>query len=319
MKTRAYGLAVLLFFSFAAPTGAQDSGKPMRIVVPTPPGTTMDTLARVLGQAVEPVLGRTVIVEHKTGADGAIAGNEVVKAAPDGRTLLLGSPGPITSVIALRKEPPYDPRVDLTPITDVGRFTTFLYVHPSLPAKTFPELVAYAKANPGKLAYATGTTTAIASFAQIRSLAGMDILQVPYKGEPAGLLDLIAGRVQLMLATAANGQPHAQRGALRAMVTLLDNRSPVAPDVPTIREAGLKDFSITSFTALYGPAGMPADLTKKLNAVFVAAMKRPDVAAQFQKQAVEITPSTPEELAAFTKQQIAEYTRILRAAGVQPE
>ena len=312
-------VVALLFACGIAFAEAQSFNRPMRIIVPTPPGTTMDTLARVLGQAVSPVIGQPVLVENKTGADGAIAGAEVVKAAPDGHTLLLGSPGPIVSVVALRKTPPYDPTIDLTPVIDVGRFTTFLYIHPDVPAKNFQELIAYAKANPGKLAYGTGTTTALASFAQIRASAGIDMLHVPYKGEPAGLIDLISGRIQLMLATAANGLPHVQRGALKALVTLGTQRSPLAPDVPTIHEAGLTGFRITSFTALYGPARMAPELTAHLNKLFLDAMKRPEVAAQFVKAAVEMTPSTPSELVSFTKQQVSDYTQILRAAGVQPD
>ena len=257
--------------------------------------------------------------EDKVGADGAIAGTEVAKAPADGYTLLLATNSPIAVVPALRKSPPYDPITDFTPITDVGRYTFFLFVNAEVPVKTFGELIAYAKANPGKLAYATGNTTGIVSFAQMNALADIQMLQVPYKGEPAAITDLIGGRVQLMWATPTTALAHVKEGKLRALVTTLKQRSPVLPEVPTIAEAGLPKFSILSWAALYGPGRMPRELTDRINKEFVAAMNRPDVIAQMNKQAFALTPSTPEELAAFTKEQIEDYRRVLRAAGVQAE
>ena len=215
--------------------------------------------------------------------------------------------------------PPYDPVADFTPITDVGRYTFFLYVHPEVPAKNFAELIAYAKANPGKLNYATGNTTGIVSFAQINSLAGIDMVHVPYKGEPAGIADLVAGRVQLMLATPTTGLAHVRDGKLRAFVTTMSKRSPLLPEVPTIAEAGMPQFSITSWAALFGPAKMPREALERLNREFGAAMGRADVQAAMEKQAFALTPSTPEQLAHFVKEQLESYRRILRAAGVQPE
>jgi tripartite-type tricarboxylate transporter receptor subunit TctC len=312
-------LAVLALALIASGAAAQYPVKPFRIVVPLPPGTASDLLARVLGQSVSQSIGQPVIVENKPGADGAIGAMEVVKAAPDGYTVLLGSPGPIASVPALRKQPPYDPLVDLTPIADIGRFTLFLYAHPSVPAKTFAELVAYAKANPGKPAYATGNTSGIVSFAQLTSLTGIHMVHVPYKGEPAGIGDLVEGRVQLMIATPTTGLAHAKAGRLNPLAVLLKQRSSLLPDVPTLAEAGLPSFTITSFAALYGPARMPRELTERINREFVAALKRPEVMAAMEKHAVVLNPSTPDELAAFTVQQVQDFRRILREAGVQPD
>jgi tripartite-type tricarboxylate transporter receptor subunit TctC len=318
MRFRQFLAAVALGL-LATGAVAQYPSKPIRIVVPLPAGTASDLIARVLGQSVSQSLGQPVIVENRPGADGAIAAVEVVKAAPDGHTLLLGSPGPIASVPALRKQPPYDPLVDLTPIADIGRFTLFLLAHPSLPVKTFGELVGYAKANPGKLAYATGNTSGIVSFAQLTSLTGITMVQVPYKGEPAGMTDLVEGRVQLMIATPTTGLSHVHAGRLKALAVLLKQRSSLLPDVPTLNEAGLPSFTITSFAALYGPGRMPRDLTERINREFVAAMKRPEVVTALEKQAVVLNPSTPAELAAFTVQQVEDFRRILREAGVQPE
>jgi tripartite-type tricarboxylate transporter receptor subunit TctC len=312
-------LAALALGLLATGAAAQYPSKPIRIVVPLPAGTASDFIARVLGQSVSQSVGQPVIVENRPGADGAIGAMEVVKAAPDGHTLLLGSPGPIASVPALRKQPPYDPLADLTPVADIGRFTLFLLAHPSVPAKTFRDLVGYAKANPGKLAYATGNTSGIVSFAQLTSLTGTEMVQVPYKGEPAGITDLVEGRVQLMIATPTTSLPHVQSGRLKPLAVLLPKRSGLLPEVPTLNEAGLPSFTITSFAALYGPGKMPRELTERVNREFVAAMKRPEVAAALEKQAVVLNPSTPDELAAFTVQQVQDFRRILREAGVQPE
>jgi len=298
---------------------AQYPAKPMRVVVPFPGGSATDTVTRILANAVSQSIGQPLVVENKAGADGAIAAAEVAKAQPDGYTLLMATNSPMAAVPAMKKSPPYDALADFTPITDVGRYTFFLYVHPAVPAKTFADLIAYARANPGKLNYATGNTTGIVSFAQINSLAGIDMIHVPYKGEPAGITDLVAGRVQLMLATPTTGLAQLKDGKLHALVTTLSKRSPLLPEVPTIAEAGMPQFSITSWAALFGPARMPREILERLNKEFLGAMGRPEVQAAMDKQAFALSPSSPEQLADFVKEQIESYRRILRAAGVQPE
>ncbi len=309
----------LAFAAIAASASAQYPNKPIKVIVPFPAGSATDTITRILGNSVSQAVGQPVVVENKAGADGAIAGAEVAKAPPDGYTLLMATNSPMAVAPAMKKVPPYDPVNDFTPITDVGRYTFFLFAYAGMPAKTLGDLIAYAKANPGKLAYATGNTTGIVSFAQLASLAGIQMLHVPYKGEPAAITDLIAGRVQLIFATPTTGLSHVKDGKLRAIVTSLKRRSPILPDVPTIGEAGLPKFSILSWAALYGPAKLPKDITDRLNKEFVAAMKRPDVVAAMDKQAFILSPSTPAELGAFTKEQLDEYRSILRAAGIQPE
>lgn len=309
-------VALLVVPALAA---AQYPNKPVRVVVPFPGGSATDTITRILANSVSQSLGQPIVVENKAGADGAIAATDVAKAAPDGYTLLMATNSPMSAVPAMKKNPPYDPVADFTPITDVGRYTFFLYVHPSVPAKNFAEVISYAKANPGKLNYATGNTTGIVSFAQINSLAGIEMVHVPYKGEPAGITDLVAGRVQLMLATPTTGLAHVKDGRLRAFATTLDKRSNLMPDVPTIQEAGMPQFSIVSWAALFGPAKMPREIQERLNKEFVGAMSRPDVQAAMEKQAFALMPSSPEKLAAFVKEQMESYNRILRAAGVQPE
>jgi len=192
-------------------------------------------------------------------------------------------------------------------------------VHPSVPAKTLKELIDHARANPGKVNYATGNTTGIVSTAFFASLAKIDLVHVPYKGEPQALTDLVAGRVQLMFCSSGTSMPQIREGRLRPIVTTLAKRTHLLPELPTIAEAGMPEFSITSWAGLFGPAKMPAAVVERLNKEFVAAMARSDVQAAMEKQAFALSPSSPRELAAFVKEQMESYRRILRAAGVEPD
>jgi tripartite-type tricarboxylate transporter receptor subunit TctC len=310
---------VLALLVVSGAAQAQFPAKPIRVVVPFPAGSATDTITRVLAQSVSQSIGQTVVVENKAGADGAIAAAEVAKAAPDGHTLLMATNSPMSAVPAMKKNPPYDPVADFTPITDVGRYTFFIVVHPSVPAKTLKELIDHARANPGKVNYATGNTTGIVSTAFFASLAKIDLVHVPYKGEPQALTDLVAGRVQLMFCSSGTSMPQIREGRLRPIVTTLAKRTHLLPELPTIAEAGMPEFSITSWAGLFGPAKMPAAVVERLNKEFVAAMARSDVQAAMEKQAFALSPSSPRELAAFVKEQMESYRRILRAAGVEPD
>jgi tripartite-type tricarboxylate transporter receptor subunit TctC len=298
---------------------AQFPAKPVRVVVPFPAGSSTDTVTRILANSVSQSIGQTLVVENKAGADGAIAAGEVAKAPADGYTLLMATNSPMSAVPALKKNPPYDPVADFTPITDVGRYTFFIVVHPSVPAKTLAELIDYARANPAKLNYATGNTTGIVSTAFFASQAGIKLVHVPYKGEPQAITDLVAGRVQLMFASSGTSVPQVREGKLRALVTTLPKRSSLLPEVPSIGEAGMPQFSIISWAGLFGPAKMPREVVERLNREFGAAMARSDVQAAMERQAFALSPSTPERLGAFVKEQIDSYRRTLRAAGVEPE
>ena len=312
-------LVLAAALAFAAPSFAQYPNKAIRIVCPFPAGSATDTISRILGNAVSVAVGQPVVVDNKAGADGAIAGTEVLRAAPDGYTLLFGTNTGLCAAPVLRRNPPYDPVTDFTPITDIGRYTFFIVVHPSVPAKTLAEFIQYAKANPGKVNYATGNTTGIVSTAYFSSLAKIEMVHVPYRGEPQAMVDMISGRVQFMFASSSTSVPQVREGKLRALVTTLPRRSHVLPDVPTIAEAGMPEFSITSWAGLFGPAKMPKEITERINREFAAAMAKPDVQAAMEKHAFVLSPSTPEKLGGFVKEQLESYRNILRAAGVQPE
>ena len=317
--TLSFALVISLSLASLTANAQPYPSKPIRVIVPFPAGSATDSIARVFGAAVSTSLGQTVVVDNKAGADGAIAGAEVARAAPDGYTLLMATNSPMAAAPAMKKLPPYNPVNDFSPITDIGRYTFFVVVHPSVPANSFAELVQHAKANPGKLTYATGNTTGIVSMAQVSALAGVQMVHVPYKGEPQALTDLIAGRVQLMIVSAGTSVPHIREGRLRALCVTLPKRSAILPAVPTIAEAGLPKFSLTSWAALFGPAKMPAEIVDRLNKAFVAAMSRPEVRAAMEKQAFELTGSTPAKLGDLVKEQYEVHKSVLKAAGIEPE
>ncbi len=293
--------------------------KPIKMIVPFPAGSATDTIARVIGASVASSIGQPVLVENKAGADGAIAGAEVVRAAPDGYTVMMATNSPMAAAPAMKKVPPYDPITDFTPISDIGRYTFFIVVHPSVPAKSVAELVALAKAKPGDLNYATGNTTGIVSMALFNALGGIRMTHVPYKGEPQALTDLVGGRVQVMVVSSGTSLPHIREGRLRALAVTLDKRSPALPDVPTIAEAGMPQFKLTSWAAVFGPAKMPRDVVERLNREFVAAIGRPDVQQAMEKQAFMLQGSTPEQLGTLLREQFESYKSTMKIAGIEPE
>lgn len=313
-------LAVVAVLLISTPVFSQDyPNRPIRFVTFGAAGTASDVLVRAIGKRLSEKLGQPVIVDNKPGADGLIAGGDVAKSAPDGHTLFFASNSPIAAVPALRKSIPYDPMKDFTPITMVGYYTFFLYANPNVPARTLGELIAYAKANPGKLSYGSGNTTGSVGASQIATMAGIKMVHVPYKGEPQAMVDLLAGRIDLMIATLTTGLSHVNSGKLRAIVTTLKERYPGLPDVPTIYEAGLPQYTITSWGGMFGPANMPKDVVARLNKEFVEILKEPEIIELLGKQGFVLTPSTPEELGKFLGEQIEAWKASARAAGMEPE
>jgi tripartite-type tricarboxylate transporter receptor subunit TctC len=311
--------AVAALGLIAVPAAAQYPAKPIRIVVPFPPGGGADAMARIVAQPLSKTLGQPVVVDNKPGADGAIAAELAAKSVPDGYTLLFAGSTQIVGVPTLRKSPPYDAVADFAPITSVGKFAFFLVVHPSVPAKTLSELIDYARANPGRLNYATGNVSAILAFAQLKSFGNVDMVHVPYKGEALTLPDLLSARVQLVVGTGASVVPLVKEGRLRALATLLPTRSSLLPSVPTIAEAGMPRVSMVVWAGLFAPAKTPMDVIDKLSREVNVILKQPDVRGQFEKQGFEPAGSTPGELGAFLRQQLVEWRSAARLAGLEPE
>jgi tripartite-type tricarboxylate transporter receptor subunit TctC len=297
--------------------GQQFPSRTIRIIVPFGAGSTTDNIARVIAVPLAAALGQPVIVENKAGADGAIGGAEVKRASPDGHTLLMATNSPLAAVPYLQKQPPYDVMVDFTPISHVGHYTFFVNMHPSLPVKSLPELIAYVKANPGKVNYATGNTTGIAATALLAKLAGMDMVHVPYKTEPQAITDLLAGQTQLMIGTLSPIAGHVKDGKLLAIATLLPERSPLLPEVPSVAEAGFKDFPVVPWAAVVGPAGMSKEVVDRLNKELVTILASPEVKEQFGRQGFASRSSSPSELGAVMKDQIEVWARVMKDAGIE--
>src|SRR6266849_1661150 len=311
--------AVAALGLIAIPAAAQYPAKPIRIVVPFAAGGAADAMIRIVAQPLSETLGQPVLVENRPGAEAAIGGEVVAKSAPDGYTILFSGPTTMLGVPILRKNPPYDVIADFAPITSVGKFAFFLVVHPSVPAKTLSELIDYARANPGRLNYATGNVSAILSFAQLKSFGNVDMVHVPYKGEALTLPALLSARVQLVVGTGASVVPLVKEGRLRALATLLPARSSLLPSVPTIAEAGIPRVSMVVWAGLFAPAKTPMDVIDKLSREVNVILKQPDVREQFEKQGVEPGGSTPGELGAFLKQQLIDWSDAARSAGLKPE
>jgi tripartite-type tricarboxylate transporter receptor subunit TctC len=320
MKRLVLSLATFAALLAAAGAAAQAyPAKPIRIIIPFGAGSGTDAVMRVLAPHLSAGLGQPIVIDPKPGADGAISASEAARAAPDGYTFYIGTGGPLAAVPALRKNPPYDSVKDFTPITDVGRYTVFLFMNAGVPARTFQEFVSYVRANPGKVAYATGNPSGIVAWAQINSLLGLKMLHVPYKTAPQVMPDLLTNRVQAVIDSPAVALTHVRDGKLRALVTTLSNRSPLLPEVPSIHEVGVPEFTITNWAGLLGPAGLPRDIVERVNREFGVALRKPAVIADLAKSAFVPSPSTPEQLGALIKEQIQSYGGLLRAAGVQPD
>jgi len=298
---------------------AQYPSKPIRIIVPFPPGGGADNSSRIIGQALSQGLGQTLLIENRAGADGVIGAEAVINAAPDGYTLFFGTNTALVAVPVLRKNPPYDSRVAFAPISLLGRFVFFAYISSTVPANTLTEFIQHAKNNPGKLNYGTGNSTAIVATVQMMRLAGISMVQVPYKGDAPTIADLLAGRVQFAMITTASALALAKEGRLRVLATLLPNRSSLAPEVPTMVEAGLSGVSILPWASLLGPAKMPRDAVDRLSRELNVVLKRTEVREQLSRQAFEAEGSSPEAMTAFLAEQIDSWGRAVKEAGIPPE
>jgi tripartite-type tricarboxylate transporter receptor subunit TctC len=308
-----------LIAAFAGSAAAQYPSKPIRMVVPFPPGGAADLAARIVAQPLSQALGQPIVIDNKAGADGAIAGSEVQRAAPDGYTLLFGTNTGMCAAPAMRKTPPYDPIADFTPVAMVGKFGFFVFLHESVPAKSMDELIAYIRKNPGKLNYGTGNSTSILTTAQLKYVERLDIVHIPYKGDAPASADLIAGRVQLLIGTPGSVMPYVKEGKLRALATLLAARSPLLPEVPTMAEAGHKGISVQPFAAIFGPAKLPRKVIDRLARDVATVMALPEVREGVGRHAFEAKSSTPQELADFHREQLDIWRRTVRDVGITPD
>jgi tripartite-type tricarboxylate transporter receptor subunit TctC len=319
MRLQARVIATLALAALCAGAHAQYPNKPIRLIVPFPAGGAAELGARIFAQPLGQALGQPVVVEARPGGDGVIAAEAVMRSAPDGYTLLYATNTAFNWVPATRKTPPYDPVADFTPVSLIGYFGFFLFSHPSVPAKSVAELLAYARANPGKLNAGTGNSTSQLLTAQLAALEKLDVVQVPYKGDAPLTIDLLGGRVQMAFATPGSALPQVKEGKLRVLAAMFPNRSPLLPDVPTAAEAGLGKLSITPWGGVFGPARMPKEVADRLARDIAKVLQQPEVREGFGKIAFDPKSSTPDELTALLRFQMEIWRRTAESVGIKPE
>jgi tripartite-type tricarboxylate transporter receptor subunit TctC len=319
---RAFSRVALILALTTGAALAQSATYPNRtitLVLPFAAGSGTDTTTRIISQHLGAALGVGIAVENKAGANGMIAATYVAHAAPDGYTLLVTTNTSHSANPYLLKTLTYDPVKDFTPIARTGDLPFMLVINPAVPARTVAELIAYAKANPGKLTYASGSSSAIVSGATFARNAGLDLLHVPYKSSPPAMNDVIAGRITMMFTDVLTGLPHVNSGALRALAVTTRTRSPLVPDLPSMEEAGVPDFDITSWQGYFGPANLPKEIVVRLNAEIRKVVETPEIRAQLASLGMDAFSGTPEELGAFVGDQLVLWEKLIRNAGIEKQ
>jgi len=293
--------------------------KPITLVNVFGPGSSSDTICRVIAEPLGVALKDTVIVEDRPGANGALAALYVAHAAPDGHTLLMATNSPLSAVPFLMKNVSYDPVTDFTPVTRVGSFTLMLVINPSVPARTVKELIEYAKDHPGKLSFASANTSGIVAGETLKHWAEIDMLHVPYKSTPPAIQDVLAGRVSMMFADLTSGLPHVRSGALRALAVTRIKRSSLFPELPTLDETGVTGFDMDSWAGIVAPARTPPAIAAQLNTELRKIIDKPDTRSALGRVGFEAFSSSPQEFGEFVKGQLGKWGRMVKDAAIQPE
>ena len=293
--------------------------RPITFIVPFGPGSTTDTVSRIVAQHLGTALNQTIVVENKPGANGAIAAAYVARAAPDGYTVFMSTNSPHSAAPSLNKSVPYDPVKDFAAISRIGSFTLMLVLNPEVPAKSIPELIAYAKANPGQLSFASGNTSGVVAGETFKAWAGINLVHVPYRSAPPAVNDVLGGRVSMMFTDLTSGLPHVRANTLRALAVTRIQRSVLVPELPTLHEAGVANFDMDSWAGLFAPANTPPEIVARLNAETRKIIDNPEIKARIADLGFEAFSSTPEELGEFVKVQLAKWTKMIRDAGIEPE
>lgn len=292
---------------------------PIKFVVPFAAGSATDNGARRIADALTKAWNQSIVVENKVGANGILAAEAVARSKPDGYTVFITSNSAVGANVALFKKLPYDPLKDLDPITSIGFSPTILLVHPSVPAKTTQELIALAKAQPGKINFGSGSASTRMSGEMLKSKAGIDITHIPYKSTPLALNDLIGGHIQMMFADPVTSKPQIEAGKVRALGVSTNGRYKPLPDIPTLIEAGLPEFELEAWTAVFVPAGTPRPIKDKLYAATTAIITSPEFVATTAAQASEARTMTPENLRKLQVREIEIYRALMKGAGIEPE
>lgn len=314
--------AVLAAAPYAGRSLAQSfPARSVRFVVPYPPGGPLDTVARLLAQRVSALWGQPVVVENIAGAGGNIGAAAVAKATPDGHTILMGAVATHAINPSLYAAMPYDAAKDFIAVTQVASTPNVLVVNPQVPAKSVSELVAHARAKPGGLNYGSGSTGSAGHLAGelFNSLAGVRMVHVPYKGAPAAMQDLIAGRVDLMFDNLASSLTQVKAGRIRALAVTTAKRTPLAPDLPTLAESGLPGFDISTWFGIFAPAGTPRAAIDRIYSDFARSLAEAEVREKLVAMGADPVSSTPEAFAAFVTAEAAKYARLVKASGAKAD
>lgn len=324
MKTHKHNWISALAFVLAAalPGAAVAQGawpdKPVRIILPFPPGGSTDLLARELAQGFDAAFGKNFLVENRPGAASTIGTAEAAKAAPDGYTFLFTS-SHYAIVASLYRKLAYDPRKDLIPVSQIANVPVILVVNPAVPAKSVGELIALAKSRPGKLNFASSGSGGVAHLSGelFKALAGVSMTHVPYKGGAPAMQDLLGGHVDLMFDAISTSLPHIKAGRLRALAWTGKTRSPILPELPTIAESGVDGYASSAWFAMFTPAGTPADIVNKVAAEAARIVRRPEVRERQLGLGLEMVGSTPREFAVFLDEEIAKWAKVITEAKAQ--
>jgi len=308
--------ALILSASAAAQTWP---AKPVQVIVNVAPAGTADVTARLLAPRLAEALGQGVVVDNRGGGDGYVGIDAVVRAAPDGYTLLYAPGSRIMIAPHIVRRADLDPVKSLLPVAPTGRISLFLMAHPGVPGSDLAGLLQHARANPGKLNYGTGNPLSILSMAQLTGAAGLDMLHVPYKGEGPLNPDLVAGRIQSSFLSTGTAISLAKDGKLRALAVLLERRSALLPDVPTIDEAGVPQVTVRQWAGVFGPPKLPREIVARLNKEVNAAVNRPDVRERLQSYGYAAEGSTPERLFEINRDDLALWKRLVKEAGIPLE
>jgi tripartite-type tricarboxylate transporter receptor subunit TctC len=322
-----FGKALLCALLLALPgiSGRADAQtyptRPITLVIPFAPGGSTSIVGRGVADKMGELLGEKVVVENRPGAGGTVGTKAVAKSDPDGYTIMLGYTGTLAIGPSLYKNPGYDPRKGFAPIGMIGNAPNSLVVHPSFAVKTVAELIAYAKANPGKVNFGsagTGTVSHITGEYFARA-AGITLVHIPYKGTGPALTDLLGGHIPMAFAPIPASHPHVTAGTLRALAVTSQSRTSLLPEVPTIAESGLPGFDASLYYGLVAPAGTPRPIIDKLNETLRAALKSDELKKQLVQDGTEITPSTPEEYAAFIDKEETKWSQLVKQSGAKEE
>lgn len=312
-------LAVALFTGFTAVAAAQTwPSKPIRIIVPYSPGGTTDILTRAVAPKLTAAWGQPVIVDNRPGASGMIGADAVAKAAPDGYTVLMAYTAEIAIMPSLMKTMAYDPRRDFAPVT-LGAITPMILIaHPSLPVRSLKDFIALAKTRPGELPYASAGNGSPAhlAFEWMQRASRVSINHIPYKGAAPALVDLLGGHVVIYFSGMPPAMPHVRSGRLRALAVSTAKRSPAAPEVPTVDEAGIPGFDVPTWFGVLVPAATPEDIIARLNVGMTQALNAPDVREKMAREGAENTPMPAAQFGKFIQAEILKYARIIKESGV---